>query len=190
MKKFLKNILTEVFNNLVGQIATGIIGLAITAGLILRFKGFLFQSVNILMAYVVIFAIAFLFFIYFFITKRFKREQYYIPTRRTLHTGLELSDYDRETKWNYKRADDFYFVPLISYSQYSADFITFCGPFCAKCDHFLQIKELSINPKYFCVNCVKRYKVPAELLGDYDEKLLAYFKEEYRKKNLRDSHKI
>jgi hypothetical protein len=38
------------------------------------------------------------------------------------------------------------------------------------------------------VNCIKKYKVPSELLGDYDEKLFAYFKEEYRKGSLRENH--
>jgi thiol-disulfide isomerase/thioredoxin len=188
MKKFIKDRISDIFGSFTEVTFTLILGSAVVYALVIKFWNLLFISVNILMAYIVIFGIILLFLIYFYISKRFKREQYCIPTRRTLYNGLEPSEYDRRTKWNYKNNSKYYFVPLISHSYDSAEFVDFWGPFCSKCDHFLQTKKLQSNPKYFCVNCVLHYKVPTELWGDYEKKLLAYFKEEYRKGNLKDVH--
>jgi len=188
IKNFLGDIISKIFSDFGSKIIALILGSAFTVGLIIKFKNFLFQFENVQIIYFFIFGIAFIFLSFFFIKKKIKRQQYHIPTRRTLHSGIELSDYDRQTKWYYKNNDQYYFIPLISHSQYSAEFIKFCGPFCEKCDHFLHISELSSNPKFFCVKCIKKYKVPKELLIDYDEKLLAYFKEEYRSGSLREEN--
>ncbi len=185
LKDFFTKGITKIFDTIIGQIVTLIIGSAVVIGLFIKSKDFLLQSVGLKILYVVIFVILFIVLLFFFIKQKIKKQQYYIPTRRTLHSGIELSDYDRQTKWYYKNNSDYYYIPLISHSQYSAEFITFCGPFCNTCDHFLHIKELSTNPKFFCVNCIKKYKVPRELLIDYNEKLFAYFKEEYRKGTFR-----
>lgn len=179
--------ISKIFDNLVGQIIGLILSSAIIVTVIVKFKDLLLQSVSIKIWFIVFFVLVFTFLLFYFIRQKSKKKEYYIPTRRTLHEGIENSDYSRRTKWNYKNYNSFYFIPLISYSRDSAEFITFCGPFCTKCDHFLHINELTTKPEFFCVNCAKKYKVPIELIGDYEEKLFAYFKEEYRKGRLKDS---
>jgi len=185
VKNLFKVGFSKIFDNLISQIIGLILGSALTIGLILRFKDFLFQSIGVQIIVLILFVTVFIFLLNFFIRKKIKKKEYFIPTRRTLHSGLKVDDYSRQIKWHYKNYNQFYFIPLISHSYNSAEFITFCGPFCAKCDHFLQIDELTSKPEFFCINCIKKYKVPFELLGSYDEKLFAYFKEEYRNGNLK-----
>jgi len=129
-------------------------------------------------------------FILLFIRDNFKKEKYFIPVRDKFYTGFEPSSYDRKTNWKFKRVGSYYFVPLLSHSYNSVEFVDLCGPYCSKCNHVLHVDGGNdMGSKFFCVNCVEKYKIPAELLGDYQNKLLAYFRDEYRQGRLKDSNR-
>ena len=104
-------------------------------------------------------------------------------------SGFEPNDYSRKTKWNFKTNRDYYFIPLLSHSYNSVEFIDLCGPYCSNCNHILHLEgsRENLGNKFFCVNCSKKYNIPQELLGDYQKKIFSYFKEEFRQGRLRES---
>jgi uncharacterized membrane protein len=118
---------------------------------------------------------------------RFKKKEYFILVKSVFNTGYEPSDYSRQTKWNYKNKKDYYFIPLLSHGYNSVEFVDLCGPYCSRCNHVLHLNgSNNLGNKFICINCVKTYKIPKELFGDYGNKLFSYFREEYRQGKLRE----
>jgi len=135
---------------------------------------------------IIILIIVLLLFLYRLIGRALKKKEYYLPIKSRFYNGAEPSDYSRKTKWYFKQNKNFYYVPLLSHSYNSIEFVDLCGPYCSKCDHILHVdgSKKDLGNKFICVNCAKKYAIPKELLGDYQQKLTSYFKEEYRQKRI------
>ena len=119
---------------------------------------------------------------------KFKKRVYFIEIKDKFYNGYEPNDYSRRTKWYFKNNKDFYYVPLLSHGYNSVDFADLCGPYCNRCNHILHLNGGNdLGNKFVCVNCVKNYKIPKELLGEYREKLISYFREEFRQGNVQEA---
>lgn len=128
---FLSDLISDALK---GVIVQTLLGSTFLLLLFLGFKDFLLQSVSVKLVIIIPVTILAFGFLASFCAKYFYRRKYLIPVRRTHHEDIEINEYSRRTKWNYKSHKKYYFIPLISHSQYSADFVTFAGPFCAGCD--------------------------------------------------------
>jgi len=147
-----------------------------------------FQSINTPLYLILILLAVSFFFIITLLWNKIQKHKYYIPIKSKFYTGYEPTDYDRQTRWSYKGNDKYYFVPLLSHGYNVVNFVDLCGPYCKKCNHILHLDgDGELGRKFICVNCVKTYKIPKELLGDYENKLLSYFREEYRQGKLREA---
>jgi hypothetical protein len=127
-------------------------------------------------------------FIILFLRNQLHRKQYFITIRSKFNNGYEPNEYSRQTRWRYKQNETYYYIPLLvyGYDQFAMpEFRDFCGPYCSKCDHLLQLDGGGESGRrFFCVNCVKKYKIPVELVDDYTTRLFRYFQEEYRQRRL------
>lgn len=133
-----------------------------------------------------IFFLVLLVLVYLLIRFNFKKKEHLVPVRDKFPDDYEPNDYARKTKWSFKSCSSYYFVPMlvVGYSR-ETKFTGLCGPYCTKCNHVLRADK---GGKFFCINCIKKYKIPRELMGgDFWDKLMAYFGEEYRQGRLKQS---
>lgn len=120
----------------------------------------------------------------------FSRKKHSVSIKSKFHTGHGPTSHARQTKWNYKNHSEYYFVPLLSYGYDTVSFKGFCGPYCHTCDHLLSVADTWFGSKFMCTNCLKRFRVPREVLSNYENKLFEYFEMEYSKGSLKEYAKF
>ena len=116
-----------------------------------------------------------------------KRKGYFIPISGQFLNGSEPNEYGRRNKWNYKDKKKYYYIPLLSFDYNGfLQFRDVCGPYCSRCDHLLCLDGGGeYGREFFCVNCIRKFRIPAELREDYRARIVSYFQEEYRQNKLR-----
>lgn len=188
----ISGILSDLIASFIKALAVAFVG-SIGGGVVLYFKSIFFQSAVVptyFLFFLIVISASFLvlFVLDGYQNKKKEKEKYFIPIKSKFYNESEPSEYSRKTKWNYKDNTNYYYVPLLSHSQFNVTFADLCGPYCATCNHILHTDGgYDMGTRFFCLNCNKKYKIPTELLGDYQKKIFGYFQDEYRQGRLKEN---
>lgn len=182
----LKSFADSLFSESIKKFLTWVFGLGFVIWIIDQVKNYLITPTLFRPWLLILIAIGliFIFPFYLIIRNKYKKE-YKIDVRNKFYNDCEPSEYCKKTKWHFKRSNKFYFVPLLSRSYNTLDFVDLCGPYCFTCQHLLSLeKTIFNNPKFLCVKCTKRYTIPSEIRENYRKKIITYFKSEFDLGNL------